>query len=179
MKILAYYSRKQFVTLSSKCSKITRYIRVGNKNSRNMNSRGQAVSRHWTPDREIAGSNLDPISSPPSLDRMGRHWTRGMIQQASFFSILFYGRPFFDVVRPAFLLAILVLSTHKGDALRNGSGEAVVVRDLSEPCEFSSLDSCQMRFPWAHNEDELAPHPVDSQSISVFPTSLVSFFLLF
>ena len=32
--------------------------------------------------------------------------------------------------------------------------------DMSEPCKFSSLDSCQKRFLWAHKEVDLAPHPV-------------------
>ena len=29
-----------------------------------------------------------------------------------------------------------------------------------EPCKFPSLDSCQMRFLWTHNEVDLALHPV-------------------
>ena len=31
---------------------------------------------------------------------------------------------------------------------------------MPEPCEFSSLDSRQKRFRWAHKEVDLAPHPV-------------------
>ena len=31
---------------------------------------------------------------------------------------------------------------------------------MPKPCEFSSLDSCQKRFLWTHNEVDLAPHPV-------------------
>ena len=29
-----------------------------------------------------------------------------------------------------------------------------------EPCEFPSLDSCQKRFLWTHQEADLAPHPL-------------------
>ena len=35
-----------------------------------------------------------------------------------------------------------------------------MTRDMPEPCEFPSLDSCQKRFVWAHKEVDLAPHPV-------------------
>ena len=32
--------------------------------------------------------------------------------------------------------------------------------DVPEPCEFTSLDSCQKRFLWTHKEVYLVPHPV-------------------
>ena len=32
--------------------------------------------------------------------------------------------------------------------------------DMPEPCKFPSLDSCQKRFLWTHNEVDLAPHLV-------------------
>ena len=32
--------------------------------------------------------------------------------------------------------------------------------DMSEPCKFPSLDSCQKKFFWTHKGVELAPHPV-------------------
>ena len=32
--------------------------------------------------------------------------------------------------------------------------------DVSEPCKFLSLDSCQKRFLWTHKKVDLAPHPV-------------------
>ena len=35
-----------------------------------------------------------------------------------------------------------------------------MVRDILEPREFPSLDSCQKRFLWAHKEVDLAPHQV-------------------
>ena len=35
-----------------------------------------------------------------------------------------------------------------------------MVCDMSEPCKFPSLDSCQKRFLWIHKEVDLAPHPV-------------------
>ena len=44
--------------------------------------------------------------------------------------------------------------------LKDGFGEAVVVCDMPEPCEFQSLDSCQKRFLWTHKGVDLAPHPV-------------------
>lgn len=39
-------------------------------------------------------------------------------------------------------------------------GEKDVVRGVPEPCELSSLDSCQQRFLWADKGVDLAPHPV-------------------
>ena len=45
-----------------------------------------------------------------------------------------------DVVHPAFTLLTVVLPILQG-ALKNGIGEAVVKRDMPEPCEFPSLDS--------------------------------------
>ena len=65
----------------------------------------------------------------------------------------------FDVVHPAFPPPITASPTLQG-ALRGGFGEVVVVCDMPEPCKFSSLDSCQKRFLWAHKEVDLAPHPV-------------------
>ena len=35
-----------------------------------------------------------------------------------------------------------------------------MVCDMPEPCEFQSLDSCQERFFWAHEEVDLVPRPV-------------------
>ena len=32
--------------------------------------------------------------------------------------------------------------------------------DMSKPCKYPSLDSCQKRFLWIHKEVDLAPHPV-------------------
>ena len=45
-------------------------------------------------------------------------------------------------------------------ALKDVFGEAVMARDMPEPCEFLSLDSCQKRFIGAHTEVDLAPHLV-------------------
>ena len=45
-------------------------------------------------------------------------------------------------------------------APRNGFGEAVVARAMSEPGKFLSLDSCQKRFLWTHREVDLVAHPV-------------------
>ena len=36
----------------------------------------------------------------------------------------------------------------------------VVARDMSEPCESPSLDSCEKRFLWVHRVVDVAPHPV-------------------
>ena len=35
-----------------------------------------------------------------------------------------------------------------------------MVYDMSEPCQFSSLDHCQKRFLWTHKEAHFSPHPV-------------------
>ena len=43
-------------------------------------------------------------------------------------------------------------------ALKDGSGEAVVVCDMPEPCRLPSLDSCQKRFLWTNKKVDLAPH---------------------
>ena len=32
--------------------------------------------------------------------------------------------------------------------------------DMSKPCKYPSLDSCQKRFLWIHKEVDLGPHPV-------------------
>ena len=39
-------------------------------------------------------------------------------------------------------------------------GEAVIAGDMPEPSTFLSLDSCQKRFMWTHDEVDLAMHPV-------------------
>ena len=53
--------------------------------------------------------------------------------------------PLFDVVHPAFPLPTTASPTVQG-ALKDGFGEAVVARDMPEPCEFPSFDSCQKKF---------------------------------
>ena len=45
-------------------------------------------------------------------------------------------------------------------ALKDGFGEAVVACDMPEPCQISSVGSCQKRSVWTHKEVDLAPHPV-------------------
>ena len=42
--------------------------------------------------------------------------------------------------------------------------------DVSEPCEFPSLDSCKEKFLWTHKEVDLAPHPVDGLVLQVGDT---------
>ena len=69
------------------------------------------------------------------------------------------GCPLFDAVHPAFPLPTTASPTFKG-ALKDGFGQVVVACDMSEPCKFLSLDSCQKRFLWTHKEVDLAPHPV-------------------
>ena len=66
--------------------------------------------------------------------------------------------PFFDVFRPANLLPTAASSALQG-VLKDDFGEAFVVRDMFEPCEFPSLDSCQ-KFLLAYRKVDLAPHPV-------------------
>ena len=67
------------------------------------------------------------------------------------------GCPLFDVVHPAFPLPITALPTLQG-ALEDGFGEAVMVCDMPELCQFLCLDSRQKRFMWTHNGVDLAPH---------------------
>ena len=69
------------------------------------------------------------------------------------------GCPLFNVVHPAFSLSITALPTFK-DALKGCFGEAVVACDIRKPCEFPSIDSCQKRLLWTHEELDFAPHPV-------------------
>ena len=50
---------------------------------------------------------------------------------------------------------------------------------MPEPCEFTSLDSCQKRFLWTYKEVDPAPHPVVDLVLQVgdaenFPRHLVS-----
>ena len=44
--------------------------------------------------------------------------------------------------------------------LKYGFGEAVVACDMPKRCKFPSLDSCQKRFLWTHDQVDLAAHPV-------------------
>ena len=56
-----------------------------------------------------------------------------------------------DVVHSAFSLLIMAPSTPRS-TLKFGYGGAVAVYDMPEPCEFSSLNSCQKRFLLAHKQ---------------------------
>ena len=52
-----------------------------------------------------------------------------------------------------------------------------MVRDIGEPCKFSSLHCCQERFLWIHKEVDTAPHPGNSLVLQVedaerFPQAL-------
>ena len=69
------------------------------------------------------------------------------------------GCPLYDVVHPAFPLPTTALSTFQ-DALKDGFGEAVVACDMPEPCKFPSLNSCQRRFLWTHEEVDPVLYPV-------------------
>ena len=69
------------------------------------------------------------------------------------------GCPLFDVVHSAFPLPTTASPTLQC-ALKDGFGEAVMAPDMSESCEFPSLDICQKRFLWTHKEVDLALHPV-------------------
>ena len=51
--------------------------------------------------------------------------------------------------------------------------------DMSEPCRFLSLESCQKSFLWTHKEVDLALHPVVGLVLQVgdaekFPQALVA-----
>ena len=62
-----------------------------------------------------------------------------------------WGRPVFDVVYSAFRLTVKALPTVQ-DALKDGFGEAVVARDVTDPCEFLSLYSHRKRSLWTYKE---------------------------
>ena len=62
-------------------------------------------------------------------------------------------------------------------ALTDDFGEAIVARDLQESCEFPSLDNCQKKFLQAHEDVDLAPHPVvglvlQEEDVERFPHAL-------
>ena len=61
------------------------------------------------------------------------------------------GRLLIGIVRSAVPLLTTASSTLQA-ALTDGFGEAVVARDLPEPCKFPSLSRCRNRFLWAHKE---------------------------
>ena len=42
--------------------------------------------------------------------------------------------------------------------------------EMTVPCKFPSLDSCQKRFLWTHTEVDLAPHPVVGRVLQVGDT---------
>ena len=54
-------------------------------------------------------------------------------------------RPLFYVNHPSFS-RLNTASLTLQDALKNGSGQAVVARDLPEPCKCPCLDHCQKKF---------------------------------
>ena len=70
------------------------------------------------------------------------------------------GCPRFDDAHSHFLCRPQRLDPFVQDALKDDFGEAVLARDVPEPCEFASLDSCQKRIPWAHKEVDFAPQQV-------------------
>ena len=94
-------------------------------------------------------------SSVQSLDWLG-HWGDMWDHSAEILSNLFSagghceqfwhgkGCPLFDVVNPAFPPPAMVSPTLQG-ALKDGFGQAVVVRDIPKTCKFPSLDICQMK----------------------------------
>ena len=69
------------------------------------------------------------------------------------------GCPLFHVVRPAFPLPTTASPTLQC-ALKDDFGEAVVVCDMPEPCNFPFLDCCQKRLLWTHKEVDFAPNPI-------------------
>ena len=54
-----------------------------------------------------------------------------------------------------------------------------MARDMPEPCELLSLDSCQKRFIGAHTEVDLAPHLVVDFMLQVGDAEKVSLALGF
>ena len=61
------------------------------------------------------------------------------------------GRDVHDVVHPAYPLPTTASSTLYS-ALRDGFREVVVARDMPDPCEYPSLDSCQKRLLWTQKK---------------------------
>ena len=56
-------------------------------------------------------------------------------------------------------LTLSILPILQG-ALKDGFGEAVMACGMPIPYKFPSLDSCQKRFLWAHQEIDFSQHPV-------------------
>ena len=63
---------------------------------------------------------------------------------------------------------------HPQGALKDSFGEAVVVCDMPEPCQFPSHYSCQKRFLWTHKEVDLALHQVIGLVLQVGDTEKFS-----
>ena len=55
-----------------------------------------------------------------------------------------------------------------------GFGETVVVCDMSEPCKFPSLDSCQKRFLWVCKEVDLPQQPAIGLVLKVGEAEMLS-----
>ena len=73
------------------------------------------------------------------------------------------GCPLFNVDHPAFPLHTMALPILKG-ALKDGLERLC---DMPEPCKFLTLDSYQKRFPWAHEDVDLAQYLVDGLVLQV------------
>ena len=114
--------------------------------------------------------NNNSVSSLHSHDQLG-HWGDRRDDSSDilfqFFSMeghheqFWHGQgcPLFDSVHLAFPLVTTASPILQG-VLKSGFGEAVMEPDMPKSCDFSSTDSCQKRFLWAHKEADLAPHPV-------------------
>ena len=128
-----------------------------------------SASQQWgTADPEIGDPSIEnpEVKDSPFKARIVMHATsfcrrllstRGCCQQ------FWHGQgcPLFDVVRPAIPLPTTYGVAHPPRSPEGCSfGEAVVARDMLEPCRFPSLHSCQKRFLWTHKEVDLAPHLV-------------------
>ena len=112
---------------------------------------------------------LERFSSVQSLDRLSRR--RDMVDDSADPPSVFpagvrceqfwhgQGCALLDVIHPAFSLPITASSTLQG-VLKDGFGEAVVACDMPEQYEFSSLDTCQKRFVWAHKEVDQDSRPI-------------------
>ena len=84
---------------------------------------------------------------------------QSFLQEATVISSGTGGDVHSDVVHPAFPRLTTASPIIQG-ALKDGFGEAVVACDIPEPCQFPSLDSCQKRLQWTHEEADLPSHPV-------------------
>ena len=106
----------------------------------------RACSVQFSPMTDWGRFSRDPLPVLSAKRHREQHWRK-------------QGCPLFYIVHPAFLCQPRRSLTVQV-ALKDEFVEAIVARDLPEPCEFLSLDSRRTRLLWAHKVVDLAPYPV-------------------